>query len=287
MGVFASGLSVPAGLVVEQGGFRPLGPVLGTCTFRLARTRGPQVLSPSESRARRPWQAGPTRSWWAFRYGAQTPLLIVREADGDTLELEAPTEGLNTARTRALERLSEDAGRVGGDAVVGVRLRRRHPHRLAGVVEYTAIGTAVRSERYDLGEAPTLSNLSGQEFATLLAHGAFPVGLVAGSTVAYAVTGLDQARRISRVDTRWSNQELPDFSRAISGARALAMRRMEREAHAVHAHGIVGVTFDRVQYEVEREGATDLIVEANVLGTAVVELDGADPPAVYTALRLS
>ena len=41
----------------------------------------------------------------------------------------------------------------------------------------------MRSERFDLGDEPVLSNLSGQEFAALFEHGCWPVGLVAGTTV--------------------------------------------------------------------------------------------------------
>ena len=65
------------------------------------------------------------------------------------------------------------------------------------LVEFVAIGTAVRSERYDFGREPLLCNLSGQDVAKLISHGFWPVGIVGGSTVAYVVTGLaaDAPRR--------------------------------------------------------------------------------------------
>ena len=63
------------------------------------------------------------------------------------------------------------------------------------LVEFVAIGTAVRSERYDFGRDPLLCNLSGQDVAKLVAHGFWPVGIVGGSTVAYVVTGWRQQSR--------------------------------------------------------------------------------------------
>ena len=74
-------------------------------------------------------------------------------------------------------------------------------------------------------------------------------------------------------------------------ARALAMERLTREAHRLHAHGVVGVTIDRSEQARERDagGTTfrDLIIELHVLGTAIVEVrHDAPPPAKHLALPL-
>ena len=74
-------------------------------------------------------------------------------AEGQTVELEAQTEAWNEARRLALGRLSEEARRAGADAVVGVRVKRGNYDWATNLIEFVAIGTAVVSEKYELGEA--------------------------------------------------------------------------------------------------------------------------------------
>ena len=76
-----------------------------------------------------------------------------------------------SASPSALAALAQEAHLAGADAVVGVRLERGAYDWGRGLIEFIAVGTAVASERYDLGEEPVLSNLSGQEFAKLYANG--------------------------------------------------------------------------------------------------------------------
>ena len=159
---------------------------------------------------------------------------------GDTFELETQTAAWNDARSLALGRLRDEAVAVGADAVVGMRLRRGGYDWAAGVVEFVAIGTAVRSERYEIEDAPVISHLSGQDFAKLVRHGFWPVGVVAGSTVAYVVAGWAQQSRASGLFSGRQNQELTDYTRGMYDARELAMGRLSREAHRLHAHGVVG-----------------------------------------------
>jgi uncharacterized protein YbjQ (UPF0145 family) len=89
------------------------------------------------------------------------------------------------------------------------------------------------------------------------------------------------------------NQELPDFTRGLYETRALAMAHVTREAHELHAHGVVGVAIERKQHEREREinntTYTDLIIEMHVLGTAIVEVEGGPqaPPQTFTSLPLN
>jgi uncharacterized protein YbjQ (UPF0145 family) len=258
---FTSALSVNELALSRQAGFRPLTQVMGSCFYRTG------------------WQSYP----WA---GAGWGL-----SDGATFELEQQTGAWNEARRRALDRLNEEARRAGADAVVGVRLLRRHHDWAAGLIEFVVVGTAVRSERYDLGGETVISNLSGQDFSKLFRHGFWPVGLVAGSTVAYVASGWAQQSSRSWGSGRLRNQEMPDYTRGIYDARALAMERVSRQAHALNAHGVVGVAIERSQHELERSGNsgyTDLIIEMHVLGTAVIELERDDePPSTYLDLQLN
>ena len=134
---------------------------------------------------------------------------------------------------------------AGADAVVGVRLRRGGDDwagRPGGVRRHRHRGPL---ERYDLEDAPAALHLSGQDFAKLVRHGFWPVGIVGGSTVAYVVTGSRQQWRSRGLFSGRRNQELPDFTRGLYDARALAMDRLTRGAHELHAHGVVGVTIER------------------------------------------
>jgi uncharacterized protein YbjQ (UPF0145 family) len=264
---FSSALGAGEALAVREAGLIPLTQVVGISYYKV----GWQSM---------PW--GSSRGLWGSA------------PDGETYELETQTAAWNEARRLAVGRLREEAAAAGADAVVGVRIRRSLRDWSTDLVEFVAVGTAVRSARYDLGDdRPLLCNLSGQDVAKLIAHGFWPVGVVGGSTVAYVASGWRQAQRSAGVFSRMQNQELTDFSRGMYDARALAMERVTRDAHALHAHGVVGVEIDRSQREREREinntTYIDLVITMHVLGTAIVEVENGPPgpPPISTALPLS
>lgn len=262
---FTSDLSTNEFLLVRRAGFSPLSQVMGSCFYNV----GWQWL---------PGTAG--YGTWGATY-----------AQGETVELETQTEAWNEARRLALNRLAEEAKRVGADAVVGVRLQRGSFDWAAGLLEFVAIGTAVRSQRYELGEEPVLSNLSGQQFAALFEHGFWPAGLVAATTVAYVMTGWQQQGRVSGLFSGWQNQELVDFTRGVYDTRSQTMTRLNRQAHELQAHGVVGVELEQDQHEHERDVGgvhyTDLVVTMHVVGTAIVELEQQREQPVYIALPLN
>ena len=163
---FSSDLSVAEALAVREAGFAPIAQVMGSCFYQVG------------------WQSMP------FGPGGWTPSM----SQGETFELETQTDAWNDARSLALSRLRDEAVAVGADAVVGCACAAAATTGPPGLVEFVAIGTAVRSERYELEDAPVLSHLSGQDFAKLVAAGFWPVGIVAGSTVAY----VSRAGRSSR-----------------------------------------------------------------------------------------
>jgi uncharacterized protein YbjQ (UPF0145 family) len=258
-GFFTSDLSVNEFLLARHAGFRAVTQVMGSSVYHVG------------------WQGMPYANTWAY-------------ADGGVSTLDVQTEAWNEARRLALGRLAEETTRAGADAAVGVRLSRGAYDWAEGLLEFAAFGTAVRSERYELEDAPVLSNLSGQEFTALFAHGFWPVGLVAATTVVYVVSSWSTRNAQSGWLARWQNQELTDYTQGLYEARALAMRNAQQQAHACGAHGIVGVQIEQHVHEreVDQNGTrTDLIVELHVLGTAVVELraDG-EPPPVYIAVGI-
>jgi uncharacterized protein YbjQ (UPF0145 family) len=268
---FTSDLRTNEFLLARQGGFRPLTQVMGSCFYQV----GWQ------------WLPGGAGGWGAG--AGMQPF-----GRGETWELETETEAWNEARRLALGRLSEEARLAGADAVVGVRLERGSYDWSQGLLEFVATGTAVRSERFDLGETPVLSNLSGQEFAALFLHGWWPAGLVAGTTVAYIAAGWQQRQaQFGLGGTRYQNQEFEDFTRGVYDARSQAMLRVGRQAHELAAHGLLGVQIEHAQreHEVDLGGGAkrrDLIFTFHVIATAVSELapSGEEPP-VYIAVPLS
>jgi len=263
-GFFTSDLSTNEFLLVRRAGFRPLSQVMGSCFYNV----GWQ------------WMPGSSSYGWGTTY-----------AQGETVELDTQTQAWNDARQRALARLVEEAKLVGADAVVGVRLQRGEFDWAAGLLEFVAVGTAVRSDRYELGEEPVLSNLTGQQFAALFEHGFWPAGLVAATTVAYVMTGWQQQSRVTGMFSGWQNQELADFTRGVYDTRSQTMLRLNRQAHELQAHGVVGVEIEQDQKEHERDVGgihyTDLILTMHVVGTAIVELEQQDEQPVYIALPLN
>lgn len=190
-------------------------------------------------------------------------------------ELDTATQAWQDARTLALGRLKEEARLAKADAVVGVRLEQGRADWGRNVIEFVGVGTAVVSERFELGNEPVLANLSGQEFATLYLNGYWPCGIVAGTAVIYVMTGWRQGMARRRLAP---NQEATDYTQGVQHARKLAMNRVSRDARALNAAGLVGLRLDVTREEREHEGSRgqrqkDLVITAHALGTAIVELD--------------
>lgn len=177
-------------------------------------------------------------------------------------ELTVLSEALYHARELAMERMTAEAEELQADGVVGVRLEVKGFQRASHVAEFVAVGTAVRHRTED-GHLPAhgrpfTSDLSGQDFWTLRRSGARPVGLVLGSCV-YSV-----ARFTAMGWRMWRNLELPHFTQALYDARELAMTRMQQEAKALAATGIVGVQLTEHQH-----GWGGRAIEFLALGTAI------------------
>ncbi len=200
-GFFTSDLSINEFLMVKQAGFEPLGLVLGSSIYHI----GFQQANWSQNQ-----------------------------------EMGVLTQAMYHARELAMTRMEEEADQLGADGVVGVRLDIGRYEWGAELAEFIAVGTAVKHRGGELHRAPNgrpfTSDLSGQEFSTLLRAGYRPVGMVMGNCVYHvAHQGLRAAwKQIGR------NQEMTDYTQALYEARELAMERMQIEADEVQADGIVG-----------------------------------------------
>jgi uncharacterized protein YbjQ (UPF0145 family) len=219
---FTSDLSVNEFLLVKEAGFQPLGLVMGSSIYHIA---NPAIGGPG---------------------GA---------------ELTTLTQALYNSRELAMERMEAEAEALDADGVVAVRLTLNVHAWGANVIEFLAIGTAVKSEkgpgfRTAEGKAFT-SDLSGQDFWTLLEAGYRPLGFVMGNCV-YG---------IAPADSNQPNGELEGATQALYDARELAMERMQVEGEALGAAGIVGVTIDENNHT---WGPS--VLEFSAVGTAVIPI---------------
>lgn len=119
--------------------------------------------------------------------------------------------------------------------------------------------------RERLGSKLFTSDLSVEELVCIEDAGAAPLGLVMGSSIYHV--GL-QSGAYSQ------NMELTVLSQAMHTARSLAISRMEKEAEALSADGVVGVHFNVNRYEWGPE-----LIEFIAIGTAVGTTDGRLRPA--------
>lgn len=174
--------------------------------------------------------------------------------------------------------------------MVGVRLERKQYEWGAGLLEYRAIGTAIREADVRPGDLnnglPFVSNLSGQEFWLLRQSGWRPASFAPGNCTYYQVAGgRAQNAMISR-----QNVEIVDFTRALYKARSLAMSRMEHEANTVDATGVVGADIEvdaqRCEPGSHRHNRTSMLSHDTMLfhytatGTAIAPCAAAGPSSL-------
>src|SRR5438046_93560 len=131
------------------------------------------------------------------------------------------------------------------------------------------IGTAIKhrqGEHYRTPDnRPFTSDLSGQDFWTLLKAGFRPISLVMGTCV-YHVAHQGILQSLKQVGR---NVEMQNYTQALYDARELALSRMQAEAEAEQAEGIVGA-----QVKESSHGWGSHVIEYFAVGTAVASIGG-------------
>ncbi len=237
-GLFTSDLSVNEFLLIKQAGFDPVGLVVGSSIYHI----GIQL-------------AGWKRSQ----------------------ELTVLSEAMYAARQLAMTRMEEEADQLGADGIVGVRLDVGRYEWGQDMAEFIAIGTAIKHREGVLHRAPSgrpfTSDLSGQDFWTLMRTGHRPVGMVMGSCV-YHVAHRGMLQSMAQTGR---NVELANYTQALYDARELAMERMQSEAQEIGAEGIVGV-----QLQEKSHGWGSHTIEFFAIGTGIIPSEtpdgGIEPP---------
>lgn len=228
--LFTSDLSVNEFALLHESGFAPLGLVMGSSIYHI----GYQFQAWNQSQ-----------------------------------ELGVLTQAMYTAREYAMARMEAEADELGADGIVGVRLEYKRYAWGEDLLEFLAVGTAVRSThggswRTPAGK-PFTSDLSGQEMWTLVKTGHAPVSFVLGTCVYHVAH--QSFRQMWK--TIGQNTEMANFTQATYDARELAMARMQAEAERDAASGIVGV-----QVIEESHAWGHNAIEFLAMGTAIRPLEG-------------
>jgi uncharacterized protein YbjQ (UPF0145 family) len=222
---FTSDLSVNEFLLVREAGFDPVGLVMGSSIYHI----GYQFSGFFQSQ-----------------------------------EMNVLTQAMYHARELAMTRMEEEADLLGADGIVGVRLTVNRYEWGAHLAEFMAIGTAIRhrsGEHYRTPDnRPFTSDLTGQDFWTLLRAGYRPVSMVMGTCV-YHVAHQGMMQSLSQIGR---NVEMQNYTQALYDARELALSRMQAEGESVEAEGIVGA-----QVSESSHGWGSHVIEYFALGTAI------------------
>lgn len=261
--LFTSDLSAKELLLTRQQGYQPLSQVMGSSIYQVG------------------WQYSRQYTW-----------------NTTMQELNTLSQAHQHAAQLALGRLEQEAQLLRAHGVIGVRFTQRKYAWGSHLIEYTAIGTAVRLPDTPLGERPFLSDLSGQEFWTLLQAGYYPAGVVTGYSSFCVALGSQMTQQLRG----WwglggTNQEMVPFTQGLYNARHQAMTRANDMAHKLRAVGIVGMHIESnrrvVEYETDNPTRhyLDLYVHFSVVGTAIIAqkkdhiIPTPKPTLLFTDLR--
>ena len=259
--LFTSDLSVKEFSLVRNQGYTALSQVMGSSIYQVG------------------WQFTRNFSWNTTAY-----------------ELTNVSNAHQHAAQLALGRLEQEAALLRAHGVIGVRLNTRDYEWGQNLLEYTAIGTAIRLENTPLPPRPFLSDLSGQEFWTLLQAGYYPDGVVTGFCSYYVSLGSQATRQLnSWFGGGWTNQEIVPFSQGLYTARSLAMDRLLNMARRLNAIGVVGMHIHSNRRLIEQESNEtkymDFSVQFSAVGTAINALrkdhviPAPQPTLTFTDLR--
>jgi uncharacterized protein YbjQ (UPF0145 family) len=234
---FTSDLSVNEFLLIRESGFEPAGMVMGSSIYHVG-----------------------------IQYGSWS----------QNQELQVLTQALYNCRELAMERMEAEAEGLGADGIVGVRLVVNRHAWGEDLLEFLAVGTAIVSrDRPGQWKAPSgkpfTSDLSGQDFWTLLRSGYRPISLVMGNCV-YHVAHQSLGGWFKSVG---KNTEMPNFTQALYDARELAMERMQYEAQTDGASGVVGTIIHETSH-----GWNPHVIEFFAVGTSVLPIQVAEQPPV-------
>ena len=241
--LFSTDMTTKEFLVMEECGIEPLGQVMGTSFFRIQNYNRINTFTTERS-------------------------MIV--------------DAHVAARNMAVERMKKEAALFGAHGIVSVLVKYSRPAFGSNLVEFTAIGTAVKVQGWDpedLEDLPFTSELNGQEFWQLIHAGYRPVSIVFGISCRYIRSDYHTATMVVRrgIFNTAMNQEIVDWTRNIYMARELAVQRLQDDIVRHNADGCVGMTVNVEHEHIHSENEqnesrvawVDLQVTFTALGSSI------------------
>ncbi len=240
--LFSTDMTVKEHLLIEECGIKPLGQVMGTCFYRIG--------------------------MWNNTLNRYTG------------EVRAIAEAHRTARAQAIYRMKKEAELYGADGIVSVRIKSSKADYNSDMVEFTAIGTAVKVDGWepeDLEHGPFTSELNGQEFWQLIHAGYRPVNVVFGICCYYVNS--DTTTRSLTLNRGWfssGNQEIHQWTRGFYDARERAIQGLQDDIAQFKADGCVGMNVDcdieEKEYEVGKTRYLDLLITITAIGSSIKKM---------------
>ena len=280
---WGSSLDVSEFAAISRVGFQPVGQVLGAAVYNVGDAGdeecpyGLAVYRGEGARAYRPQGSGPRLIPGAIQppagaaaIGSARPLVSV----------------LYQARRAAISRMTRECTALGGLGVIGVTLTIGPFGDDEGILEFRAFGTAVRASGVTSRAQPFASDLSGQDFTKLVAHGFVPVGLALGVAVGYRHDDW-----LTKGQTRMTagNAEVGGYTDLVRQMRTDARNELELDLVRMGAEGVV--VREMATRISERRCpivpfAKDHVVEATIVGTAITQFARMAPPPIYGIRKL-
>lgn len=274
-GTWSSALSTDEFTAIRSVGFEPAGQVFGAAVYNLGYRGGYACPSYSYFGSYSRFATG------AGYQGAATAV----SSSGSGSAYGPLVQTLYAARRAAIGRMAAECSQLGGHGVVGVRLTiGGFP---AGGLEFRAIGTAVRAPGAMPLKGPFTSDLSGQDFAKLIADGVVPVGLALGISV-----GARHDDWLTRSQaSRWmsGNTEVSGYTDLINRTRHDARDQLRQDVRDLGAEGVVIQRMDMQVGEHEcpaQEGARDHVAEVTIVGTAITHFTTSSRAAEQPSLAI-
>ena len=275
---WGSSLEVSEFAAISKVGFQPVGQVLGAavynigdpgdedCPYGVAVYRGEGYRSYRPPASGMRLGAGPVQPpVGAAAIGSARPLVSV----------------LYQARRAAISRMTAECAALGGLGVIGVTLSVGPFGDDESILEFRAFGTAVRAPGVKSRAQPFASDLSGQDFTKLVAHGYVPVGLALGVAVGYRHDDW-----LTKGQTRFTagNVEVAGYSELVRQMRTDARNELELDLVRMGAEGVV--VREMSTRITERNCpivpfGKDHVVESSIVGTAIAQFARIQPPPVY------
>ena len=269
---WGSSLTVNEFSAISKVGFQPVGQVLGAAVYNIGDAGDEEC----------PYGMA-VRGEGTPAYRGRTPAPTGAAAIGAARLL---VSVLYQARRAALNRMLAECTALGGLGVIGVSLTVGPFGDDEDVLEFKAFGTAVRAAGVVSRARPFASDLSGQDFTKLVAHGFVPVGLALGVAVGYRHDDW-----LTRGQTRWTagNVEVEGYSYLVRQMRTDARNELQLDLVRMGAEGVV---VREMQTRISERRCPmvalgkDHVAEAIIVGTAITQFARLAAPPIYSVRRL-